>query len=171
MAANSTTTPAAGSNKAQIFLAPNYPPKPIVGRSVFLAGSIEMGKAEDWQTKMTDKLMHLPITVLNPRRPDWNNDWKQSKDDPRFREQVEWELDMQERCSVIAMHFHPDTKAPISLLELGLFANTGKMVVCCPDGFYRKGNVELVCERAGVPLFNNIDDMIDYAIKKLEGKA
>ncbi|OMP84001.1 hypothetical protein BK809_0001385 [Diplodia seriata] len=170
MAANpatlTTTTTAAGRN-AKIYLAPNYPPK-IEGRSIFLAGSIEMGKAEDWQTVVTDRIAHLPVTILNPRRPDWNNDWKQSKDDARFREQVEWELDMQERCDVVAMHFHPDTKAPISLLELGLFASSGKMVVCCPDGFYRKGNVELVCERAGVPLFNTLDEWVEEVLKKLQ---
>lgn len=34
------------------------------------------------------------------------------------------------------------------MLELGLFAQYGsKLIVCCPDGFYRKGNIDIVCER------------------------
>ncbi|EKG15087.1 hypothetical protein MPH_07770 [Macrophomina phaseolina MS6] len=145
-------------------------PKPVTfqGKSVFLAGSIEMGAAEDWQQVMVSRLAPLPITILNPRRPDWNNDWKQSASDPRFREQVEWELDMQEAADVIAMYFDPNTKAPISLLELGLFAASGKMVVCCPDGFYRKGNVELVCERAKVPLVNTLDELIERVSERLK---
>lgn len=157
---NSTTKP-----QAIEFKAPQ--PVKIQGKSVFLAGSIEMGAAEDWQTRMCHRLEPLPITILNPRRPDWNNDWKQSASDPRFREQVEWELDMQERCDVIAMYFDPNTKAPISLLELGLFSASGKMVVCCPDGFYRKGNVEIVCERAKVPLVNTLDELIEGVSQRL----
>ncbi|EOD50363.1 hypothetical protein UCRNP2_2858 [Neofusicoccum parvum UCRNP2] len=171
--ANNTTASAASAStalKARIYKAPEK--AEISGRSIFLAGSIEMGAAEDWQTVMTNRIAHLPITILNPRRPDWNNSWKQSASDPQFREQVEWELDQQERCDVIAMYFDPNTKAPISLLELGLFAQTGRMVVCCPDGFYRKGNVELVCERAKVPLVQNLDQLIDKVIEKLtEEKA
>ncbi len=40
---------------------------------IFLAGSIEMGKAVDWQTELTNKLADLDkVTILNPRRDDWN---------------------------------------------------------------------------------------------------
>ena len=65
---------------------------------------------------------------------------------------VEWELDGLERADVIAMWFAPETKAPITLLELGLFARSGKVVVGCPNGFWRKGNVEVVCARFGCML-------------------
>ena len=51
----------------------------------------------------------------------------------------------------------PDTKAPITLLELGLFAGSGKLIVCCPAGFWRKGNVEVVCRRFGVPMVADLD--------------
>lgn len=53
------------------------------------------------------------------------------------------------------MYFAPTTRAPITLLELGLFAQSGRLVVCCPDGFWRKGNVEVVSARYGVPLTND----------------
>lgn len=36
--------------------------------SLFFAGSIEMGKAVQWQPLLTDILHDLPITVNNPRR-------------------------------------------------------------------------------------------------------
>jgi hypothetical protein len=76
----------------------------------------------------------------------------QSIDEPMFREQVEWELDGLERADLIAMWFAPQTKSPITLLELGLTARSGRLLVGCPDGFWRKGNVEVVCARYGVPL-------------------
>ncbi|KAJ7485377.1 hypothetical protein FB451DRAFT_1027210 [Mycena latifolia] len=161
MATTSTTS----ASQARVYKPPGN--VEISGRSVFLAGSIEMGAAEDWQTALTNRISHLPITILNPRRDDWDSSWKQSASDPQFREQVEWELNMQDRCDVIAMYFDPNTKAPISLLELGLFAPTGKMVVCCPEGFYRKGNVDIVCERFKVPLVHTLDQLIDKVIERL----
>src|SRR5262245_48903306 len=99
------------------------PPAPVAPggrRSVFLAGSIEMGQAVDWQTEVTRALDDLDVVVLNPRRDEWDASWVQSIDNPDFRGQVEWELLAQERADVIAMYFAPATKAPITLLELGL---------------------------------------------------
>jgi hypothetical protein len=119
-------------------------------RSVFLAGSIEMGSAEHWQAVITSALEDLEITILNPRRDAWDASWEQSPAFALFREQVEWELEGQERATVIAMYFAPATKAPVTLLELGLFATSGRLVVCCPPGYWRRGNVEIVCARHGV---------------------
>lgn len=39
--------------------------------SIFLAGSIEMGKAEDWQTSVENYFKDQEdYTILNPRRDD-----------------------------------------------------------------------------------------------------
>jgi hypothetical protein len=53
------------------------------------------------------------------------------------------------------MYFDPNTKSPISLLELGLFAQSKKLIVCCPRGFWRKGNVDITCDRYGIPFFDD----------------
>ena len=133
--------------------------------SIFLAGSIEMGKAEDWQTRITDALSQiipneLETVIFNPRRDDWDSSWEQKISNPQFYEQVTWELSALDKSDVIIMYFAPGTKSPISLLELGLHANDKKMLVCCPDGFWRKGNVDIVCERYDIPLFETLDDLI-----------
>ncbi|THV06299.1 hypothetical protein K435DRAFT_711486 [Dendrothele bispora CBS 962.96] len=144
----------------------------IPGKSIFLAGSIEMGKAEDWQAKLTSTLLNLDLpcdlTILNPRRESWDPSLVQDISNPQFREQVEWELDCQDRADVIAMYLHPDTKAPISLLELGLLAKSGKMVVCCPEGFYRRGNVQIVCKRYDIPLVGSMDELVQEVVKRLK---
>jgi hypothetical protein len=121
-------------------------------RSVFLAGSIDLGGAPDWQAAITRELDDLDITILNPRRDAWDASWEQSASFPPFREQVEWELEGQERATLIAMYFAPATKAPVTLLELGLFAKSRRLVVCCPPGYWRRGNVEIVCLRYDVRL-------------------
>ncbi|HEU0032741.1 MAG TPA: nucleoside 2-deoxyribosyltransferase domain-containing protein [Kofleriaceae bacterium] len=128
--------------------------------TVFLAGSIEMGLAADWQSTLVTALDDRALTILNPRRLDWDATWRQSMSEPRFRAQVEWELDALERADVIAMWFAPETRAPITLLELGLTARTGKLVVGCPDGFWRKGNIEVVCARFGLALANDWDAFV-----------
>lgn len=129
------------------------PPAPAVaGRSVFLAGSIEMGTADDWQTRLTAALDGQDIVVLNPRRDDWDASWRQSIEQPKFREQVEWELAGLERADVIAMWFAAGTKSPITLLELGLHARGGKLIIGCPLEFWRRGNIEVVAARHGIPL-------------------
>jgi hypothetical protein len=139
------------------------PPAPIILErgvpSVFLAGSIEMGQAEDWQTRIAHALNDLEVTILNPRRDEWDPSWEQSINNRQFREQVEWELDGLEKASVVAMYFSPATRAPVTLLELGLCARRSRLVVCCPEGYWRRGNVDVVCARYDIPLLSTLETL------------
>lgn len=122
-----------------------------------------MGEATDWQSKLVahlDQVARLDLVILNPRRADWDSSWEQSIECREFREQVQWELSAQETADVIAMYFDPQTKAPITLLELGLFAASGKVIVCCPAGYWRRGNIEVVCDRYDIPLLNTLDQLM-----------
>ena len=128
---------------------------------VFLAGSIEMGKAEDWQAVIPELFKDRnDLTFFNPRRDDWDSSWEQKESNPQFSEQVNWEMDKLDECDIIFMYFSPETKSPISLLELGLYANSEKMIVCCPYSFWRKGNVDIVCSRHNIPVYNTLDAAI-----------
>ena len=127
---------------------------------IFVAGSIEMGTAEDWQARLVGLLKDFEGTLWNPRRDDWDPTWEQRASNPRFAEQVNWELDMIGLSDGVVMYFDPATKSPITLLELGLLAANPKLFVCCPDGFWRKGNVEIVCERYHIPLLHTFDDLV-----------
>ena len=118
------------------------------------------GHGRTGSTRSKRALDDLPIVILNPRRDEWNASWTQSIANPQFREQVEWELNAQEQATIIGSYFAPATKAPITLLELGLFARSGKLIVCCPDGYWRKGNVEVVCAKFGVPLAEDFADFV-----------
>jgi hypothetical protein len=140
------------------------PPAPLVfddaRPSIFLAGSIEMGAAEDWQRQVEHALRDLEVVLLNPRREEWDASWVQALDNPPFRAQVEWELEGLERASLVAMYFAPSTRAPVTLLELGLCARSGRLLVCCPPGFWRRGNVEVVCARYRVPLVDGLAELV-----------
>ena len=128
-------------------------------KSIFLAGSIEMGKAEDWQAELGDWLITKNYNIFNPRRKDWDSSWSQTYENPQFSQQVKWELNSLDKSDWVIMYLDPQTKSPISLLELGLFANSKKLLVVCPDGFWRKGNVEVVCSLYDIPLFNSIEEL------------
>ncbi len=135
--------------------------------SVFLAGSIEMGAAENWQEEVERAYADLPIVILNPRRENWDSSWRQSIDNPQFRGQVEWELEGQERSTIILMYFSPETKSPVTLLEFGLFARSGKLIVCCAEGYWRKANVEIACARYGVPTVRSIEELLSAGRARL----
>jgi hypothetical protein len=144
-----------------------YPPNEISceSKTIFLGGSIEMGKAIDWQGQLIDRLkaekIFNSVTILNPRRPDWNSNWEQTMDNPSFVEQVSWELQGLENADIIVMFLAANTNSPISLLELGLHAKSGKMIVFCEEGFSRKGNVDIVCKRyIGIKQVFSWDDLI-----------
>lgn len=133
------------------------------GITVFLAGSIEMGAAEDWQTTV-ERFFARDKTVtylFNPRRVEWDSSWAQSIHNEQFCEQVNWETDHIELADVVFFYFDPKTKSPITLMELGYCLGKGKkVVVCCPDGFWRKGNVDVMCDRHDVTVFEDIHSAI-----------
>jgi hypothetical protein len=130
--------------------------------NVFLAGSIEMGVAEHWQKRVIDALSDKPIRFLNPRRDDWDSSWTQDIHNDQFVEQVVWELTSLEQSDFVIMYFDPKTKSPISLLELGLHAKEQKLIVLCPEGFWRKGNVDVVCEYYGINQVDTFDELIEF---------
>jgi hypothetical protein len=81
---------------------------------------------------MIEALSGDDVVILNPRRPDWNPKWRPDADEPEFRRQVEWELGALESADVIVLYFSPGSQSPISLLEMGLHARSGKLIVLCP---------------------------------------
>jgi len=147
---------------------PNKVPYPHDEKTVFLAGSIEMGAAVDWQKSVIEKLSDLPVRILNPRRLDWDSSWKQGQHEQPFRDQVLWELSSIGKADVVFFYFDPNTKSPISLMELGLCLGDEKnVVVCCPSAFYRQANVAITCEIEGVKIHETLDEAINVLREKL----
>lgn len=155
------------SKNVQLIKPPNRVNKTHINSySIFLAGSIEMGKAVDWQADITKWIeQNAPsdqhITIYNPRRSDWDDSWKQDINEQQFFEQVSWELDRIDNSDLVVIYFAPDTKSPISLLELGKVAESKpeSTIVCCPAKFWRKGNVDIVCYQKGIPVVSNLTEL------------
>ena len=136
--------------------------------TIFLAGSIDEGRAEKWQDEAIAALSHLPVTILNPRRDQWNPDLRQDIDEPVFTAQVDWELDGIEEADFVLFHFSPAGPAPITLLELGKATALRKRIaVSCPEGYWRRGNVQVVCRRAGVPVHGSLVEALEELVAML----
>jgi len=143
--------------------------------SVFLAGTIDMGNSIDWQQKFIDKANTEEalgnVIVFNPRRASWDHSWAQTIENAQFSEQVNWELDAMESADVILLFIEGNSKSPISMMELGLFADSGKLMVCCEEGFWRKGNIDIICQRKGIDQCKTFDELVTAVITKLKKLA
>lgn len=130
---------------------------------IFLAGSIELDTACRWQDMVCNLLQDVDdLAILNPRRDEWDNSWKCSIDNPVFKAQVKWELYGIELADDVLFCFDPNTKSPITLLELGLCTkkkDPSRVYVYCPDNFWRKGNVDIVCEEYGFTIIKQLLDI------------
>ncbi|KAI0204576.1 hypothetical protein F4808DRAFT_414143 [Astrocystis sublimbata] len=155
------------TQKSQVIHAPSEDPARGV-KSVFLAGTTTAVGNIDWREKLSVALEGYPITIFNPNRPDWDNTWREDIAFGPYREQVLWELDKQEKADLVVVYFHPATVAPVSLLEFGLSARIpGKVVAIAPQGYAKRGNVQLVCQKYDIDFLEDIDNLGETIIKKL----
>ena len=131
-------------------------------KSVFLAGTIDMGNSVDWQAEAADYFENSRGSwiLFNPRQGAWDPNKKDEMD-----YQVNWELEHLEDADYILMNILPDSKSPITLLELGLFARSGKLYVVCTEGFYRYDNVRITCAKYGVPVYASLTEAIGGIIR------
>lgn len=141
--------------------APDYYIKTIP--SIFPAGTIELGEVVDWRAAIKTTLTQHSVNVhlRNPERIVWDESWEQTITNPQFNEQVTWELDGIKAADWIVLYFDLTTKSPISIFELGLVAGLGcNKRVCCTNGFWRTGNVDIVCDRYRIPQYDSIRELV-----------
>ena len=137
-------------------------------KSIFLAGTTSQVDTTDWRKTLSASLADLPVTIYNPYRPDWDGSWREDISFAPYREQVEWELDRQDKADLIVVYFHPSTQAAVSLLEFGIWVRIpGKTIVACPAGYWKRGNVEIVCKKFDVEMVDNLGELRDAIVKKL----
>ena len=127
-------------------------------RKIFLAGTIDMGNSRDWQKEIYEMFggMEGRYILFNPRQENWD-----ASRPGEIDYQVRWELEHLEEADMIIMYILGTSKSPISLLEMGLHARSGKMDVICEPDFYRYDNVRITCEYYNVPLYTDLDSFLN----------
>lgn len=92
-------------------------PLPNLHHPIFLAGGIS--NCPNWQSIMENMLtaeLGQTVDLLNPRRDDYPDT------EAGAVQQIEWEHDALHRSEVVLFWFPKDTLCPITLFELGTFA-------------------------------------------------
>lgn len=110
-----------------------------------------MGKSYDWQSQVFVQLADLDIDVYNPRRVTAPEN---------IEEQIRWELEAMEKCDMIAMHYEPESKSPVTLMEAGLHMRSGRLVIHCPDGYWRRENVLVTADFYRAKMVSSLDALI-----------
>jgi len=77
-------------------------------------------------------------------------------------------LDHLEKADVTVLFFQEGTMSPISLLELVMHAQSWKLLVCCPEGYWRRGNVQVACHRSGVSLVGTKEELNQLMKEKVK---
>ena len=125
-------------------------------KTVFLAGTIDNGDSFNWQEGIINRCQDLDIVFYNPRRKKWPSVTVTSQ----IEYQIKWEQEHLYNADLIIMCLLDNSRSPISLLELGLYAQSGKIIVFCNPEFYRYDNVRLTCEKYNIPLYKvDLDNM------------
>lgn len=134
--------------------------------AVFLAGTIDNGDSEDWQQQLIDRIPDsTDVFIFNPRRKEWNAHWSEDPEHRGLIEQIQWELRHLDAADIIVVNFEPDSRSPITLLELGLILRNAQMphiFVRCPKEFYRYTNVLVTAEYvedARIQIFETLDEL------------
>lgn len=97
--------------RAQYIEAPS-PLRIRFDKSIFLGGGIT--NCIDWQKKVVDALADLEVSIINPRRANFD-----LADATQSEIQIDWEYKYLRAAAQIIFWFSPETVCPITLFELG----------------------------------------------------
>jgi hypothetical protein len=139
---------------------------------IFIGGSIEQGKAIDWQKAVEMALVHYKGALFNPRRENWDPTWEQKASNPQFAGQVNWEMDQIGNSDLVIFFLQAGTLSPISIGEIYWMAATrpDRMIVACEPDFWRRGNIEVMSQREGFILVSSLKELIEELVKVLNAE-
>lgn len=127
------------------------------GFKIFVAGTIDQGQSEDWQSQVAQELADYDVILLNPRREDWD----ENASEELIRDQIAWEQDGLDEADFRIFVFLKDSKSPVTFMELGEHLEDPGAVMC-PEGFWRKQNIDETCARKDMPVFESLDELIRF---------
>lgn len=105
--------------------------------SLFLAGGIS--NCGDWQKQMIGLLADTHLTLLNPRREQFDvNDLAVAE------AQIVWEYSHLRKATAVLFWFPPETLCPITLFELGgAVERKAPLFVGCDPSYARRDDVRV----------------------------
>lgn len=136
---------------------------------IFLAGTIDNGESANWQEEVIIALETISpeIQIINPRRESWDKSASQKPDNAELVKQIQFELLHLQTADAVLMWLAPESKSPISLLELGILCGqahgTNRAIVGTTEDFYRYANIVVTTNAFKVPLVGSLNELISQA--------
>lgn len=133
--------------------------------SLFLAGGIT--NCPDWQSEVKDTLKYKNLTLIDPRR----NNWEIDNPVMEFN-QISWEFKHLELADAIMFWFPCETLCPITLYELGFWNSKGtkKLFVGCHPDYKRKSDVKIQTNivNPNLNIVNSLKELTDQVLNWLD---
>lgn len=128
------------------------------GPRVFLAGTSEHFGESGWREGVVESLEKVGAVIVSPR-PAGGCDYG-AETELELENRKDWERQAMDSADYILFNFVPGRESSVSLMELGLYASTRKLVVSCPQGYSRLSSVRHTCRVSSVPLYSGLDDAV-----------
>ena len=94
--------------------------------------------------------------LIDPTNPGHDN-----LSDKAMREHIKWEFLGLKQADYIILNFLSDALSPISLVELGMYVMTNKLIVVCPKDFYKWRYIDTLCKEYNTPIFTQLEQVLD----------
>jgi hypothetical protein len=134
--------------------------------SMFLAGGIS--GCDDWQKYVCNQLVELykpndEVYIFNPRRKG-----DLTKEGAMARKQILWEYKYLQLCDFYAFWFPQETLCPITLFELGKYANCNAVVGIHPD-YKRRFDLEIQLPLISkkIKIVYDLDEFVEAIAEKM----
>lgn len=122
-------------------------------KSLFIAGGIT--GCENWQNELVNFLKNEEITLLNPRREEFDQTIKEE-------EQIEWEFEHLKKAEAVSFWFPEETLCPITLFELSKQTALNKTIFIGIHPNYKRKNDVIIQTKLARP-----EVKIVYSLKDL----
>lgn len=123
---------------------------------IFLAGSMDINQPYTWR-KNVIKTLNSKACFLDPTRLDHN-----TMNNIEMENHINWELEALALSDIVFLNFLPTSQSPISLIELGMYVKSTKLLVNCPDQFYQSRYIKALCKKYKVPIYPSLNESLQY---------
>lgn len=125
-----------------------------INKKIFLAGGIDGDNSPNWQQEMifylNDRYQFPNLTIFNSRTG------MVPLTDEKKIEYARWNHYKMDEADEIIIYLKSNYICPFSLLQLGLYATSGKLRVFCDKDFYKHDDVQFACEQYKIPFKDDL---------------
>ena len=125
-------------------------------QSIFLAGSMDFNSESNWRKRVINEF-NKDYNFFDPTIT--NHD---TLTNSQMEKHIQWELAALELSDKVLLNFLSVSESPISLIELGMYVKTTKLIVVCPDKFYKSRYIKTLCATYATPFFTDVECALEY---------